>query len=48
MKRNYDNTFNTEPEFECHCGLSERGCKTCIKERCFSWDKCKGKAGIEK
>ena len=26
------------------CGWHETGCKECIKEKCFSWLKCKGKA----
>ena len=30
--------------YNCECGWSEIGCKNCIKEKCFSWDKCKGKA----
>lgn len=28
------------------CGWSEKKCESCIKERCFSWNVCKGKAVI--
>jgi hypothetical protein len=30
----------------CDCGWCQKGCKTCIRERCFSWMKCQGKALI--
>lgn len=30
--------------YNCFCGWSEKGCDICIKERCFSWDKCQGRA----
>lgn len=30
---------------EC-CGWHEQGCTECIKERCFSWNKCGGRALI--
>ena len=26
------------------CGWHETGCETCSKEKCFSWEKCKGRA----
>jgi C4-type Zn-finger protein len=32
--------------YVCECGWSEKGCDKCIKEKCFSWAKCKGKAVI--
>lgn len=32
--------------YGCECGWWETGCKECIKERCFSWDKCQGRALI--
>ena len=30
------------------CGWSEKGCDRCIKDRCFSWEKCHGKALVVK
>jgi len=30
------------------CGWSETGCERCIKERCFSWEKCRGRALVVK
>lgn len=30
--------------YGCECGWHETGCKECIKERCFSWEKCQGRA----
>ncbi len=32
--------------YGCECGWHETGCKECIKERCFSWEKCQGRALI--
>ncbi len=71
--KDYSNTFNKEPKFNCpvcntelytdwvdngfgrysvqvspyiceSCGWSETGCEKCIKDRCFSWEKCRGRA----
>lgn len=33
--------------YGCKCGWHEQGCKECIKEKCFSWDKCLGRALIK-
>lgn len=30
--------------YGCECGWHETGCSECIKERCFSWNKCQGRA----
>lgn len=30
--------------YGCDCGWSEIGCDTCGKERCFSWERCQGRA----
>lgn len=30
--------------YGCECGWHETGCNECIKEKCFSWVKCQGKA----
>lgn len=32
--------------YGCECGWHETGCKECIKEKCFSWEKCQGRALI--
>lgn len=32
--------------YNCECGWSEKGCNECIGDRCFSWDRCSGKALI--
>lgn len=32
--------------YGCECGWHETGCKECIKEKCFSWGKCQGRALI--
>lgn len=32
--------------YGCECGWHETGCKECIKEKCFSWAKCQGRALI--
>lgn len=32
--------------YGCECGWHETGCNECIKTRCFSWDKCQGRALI--
>ena len=32
--------------YVCECGWSEKGCDKCIKDKCFSWDKCKGVAVV--
>jgi len=32
--------------YGCECGWHETGCKECIKEKCFSWIKCQGRAVI--
>lgn len=31
-----------------NCGWHETGCESCVKERCFSWGKCQGRALIKK
>jgi hypothetical protein len=33
--------------YVCECGWNERGCETCIKDKCFSWEKCQGRAVIK-
>lgn len=33
--------------YVCECGWSEISCKECIKSKCFSWDKCRGKALVK-
>ena len=30
--------------YGCECGWHETGCKECIKEKCFSWASCQGRA----
>ncbi len=30
--------------YGCECGWWETGCKECIKEKCFSWGICQGRA----
>ena len=30
--------------YGCECGWHETGCNECIKEKCFSWEKCQGRA----
>lgn len=30
--------------YGCECGWHETGCKECVKEKCFSWGKCQGRA----
>lgn len=30
------------------CGWHEVGCKECLSEKCFSWEKCRGRALIKK
>jgi predicted RNA-binding Zn-ribbon protein involved in translation (DUF1610 family) len=30
--------------YGCECGWHETGCKECIKEKCFSWANCQGRA----
>lgn len=32
--------------YGCECGWHETGCNECIKSRCFSWEKCQGRALI--
>jgi hypothetical protein len=32
--------------YGCECGWHETGCKECIKEKCFSWVNCQGRALI--
>jgi hypothetical protein len=32
--------------YGCECGWHETGCKECIREKCFSWAKCQGRALI--
>jgi hypothetical protein len=43
-----DNGFGTysiqASPYICECGWHEIGCKTCCESRCFSWEKCQGKA----
>lgn len=34
--------------YGCECGWHETGCKECIKEKCFSWARCQGRAIIVK
>lgn len=33
--------------YGCECGWHETGCKECIKEKCFSWVKCQGRALVK-
>jgi hypothetical protein len=33
--------------YGCECGWHETGCAECIKEKCFSWVKCQGRALIK-
>jgi len=30
--------------YGCECGWHEKGCPDCSKEKCYSWEKCQGKA----